>query len=900
MTLGPALALATAGLAAQAPVAGEVFRVTIEPPDFVFRYTPRVRIPGQPTVALALSGGGSRGIAHVGILQRLEEGGYPVDFLAGTSAGALTGTLWAAGFSGRDIEALYRRLDLSRAFLDPLLRKPGESLGEQEGRSTGLLGVELKGSRLAYAQGLQSGAEVQRTLEGLLARAAYFSEGRFDRLRVPLRILATNIETGQGRAFGEGNLVGAVRASMAVPGAFSPVVIEGQQYVDGAFTENIPARHARAVFRPSTVLAVDVSAPFAEGQASNFFSITAKSLDLMVEHQQTESRASADLVLRPAIPAETPFLDYQAQLGPLVAAGRAAFDQREEAWRRTLRAAWGEDQDLPATGLDWLGSPPPEGLALAAELLPEGRPPTRQGVQILLQQLVARGLVQEADARVAGDRVQVRVVPHPPIAAVVLEVPEELRPRLEASAAAAFRPGQRHDPQAFGAFLGAWVTTRILEGAPLTDVRGSGFDPATGRLRIRVAEPVLRDLEVLPAEGGRLDPRDLQALFAPLMGRALRPRELQERIELAQQRFRLASLEVDLHPTPAGEVAARLRPVARHLNSLDLILGYESTLGGLLGFRARSSNLGLRGLELEASGARNRLQQQGGVTFRVALPATPATLELEGDYFLQRLETPLQFPAAELPGPGLGGRVSASNLRLQTAFHFGQLDRGRAVLGLEQRDGATHAPEGTRRAFRTYAGFLSAEWDNFDRHTLPRNGLLVRLRYAGGRTQNPADLLPFQESYLRVRGLQPLAARLGLEGDVEVGLGRHLPLDRWWTLGGPSFLVGTSALGFLAPNFAAVRLGLPYRLSGPLGTTLEVAPRLDHGWVAAAPGDLGTGRAPLGRAAGLMVKTTLARFYVELAYGWFSQRPPGQGWTRPSGSFNVRVGMQPFDLWRRR
>ena len=235
--------------------------VTLQAPDMVFRFMPRVVIPGMPRVAVALSGGGARGLAHIGVLQRLEEVGYPLDSLTGTSAGALVGALYASGFSGREVEDLFSRLDLTRAFLEPLLRNPGETLEEQEDRSAPFLSIERHSGRLSLAQALRSGVEMQHTLQGLLARGAYFSGGDFNRLQRPLRVLATNLETGQGRVFDRGDLVEAVRASMSIPGGFRPVVIEGQQYVDGALVENLPVTTAKEAFHPDLVIGIDTSAP---------------------------------------------------------------------------------------------------------------------------------------------------------------------------------------------------------------------------------------------------------------------------------------------------------------------------------------------------------------------------------------------------------------------------------------------------------------------------------------------------------------------------------------------------------------------------------------------------------------------------------------------------------------
>ena len=306
----------------------------------VFRFAPRVVIPGMPRVGLALSGGGARGLAHIGVLQRLEEVGFPLDSVTGTSAGALVGALYACGFSGREIEDLFRRLDLTRAFLEPLLRNPGETLGEQEDRESTFMSIERKNGQTTLAQGLRSGLEVQRTLQGLLARGAYFSGGDFDRLQRPLRVLATNLETGQGRVFGQGDLVEAVRASMAVPGGFRPVVIEGQQYVDGALVENLPVSTAKEAFHPDVVIAVDISSPLERRPATNIFSVASRSLDLVVERRQWESRAAADFLIRPDI-RDAPFLEYGSLAPRLVLQGREAFDARLEELATFLRGKIG-------------------------------------------------------------------------------------------------------------------------------------------------------------------------------------------------------------------------------------------------------------------------------------------------------------------------------------------------------------------------------------------------------------------------------------------------------------------------------------------------------------------------------------------------------------------------------
>jgi hypothetical protein len=139
---------------------------------------------------------------------------------------------------------------------------------------------------------------------------------------------------------------------------------------------------------------------------------------------------------------------------------------------------------------------------------------------------------------------------------------------------------------------------------------------------------------------------------------------------------------------------------------------------------------------------------------------------------------------------------------------------------------------------------------------------------------------------------------LGLDLDVEWGYGKDLPMDRWWAMGGPSFLVGSDAQSILAPNFMAARLGLPVRMEGPFGLAMQVIPRYDYCRIAKDPSDLFRGIRAQG--TGLVLRTMLAKFYVELAYGFLKVHEPGSGWGKASGSFNALIGTKPFDLWTKR
>lgn len=889
--------LVSAGLLAQ-----DAFEVEVIPPDYVFHFTPRVSIPGRPQLGLALSGGGARGVGHIGVLQRLDETGYPVDYVVGTSIGALVGALYACGYSGQEIQALFERVDFSRAFVDPFLRSPGRTLQEDEAENGTLFTVQMERGMPSVALGLKSGVAIQRTLEGLLARGAYFSGGDFDHLKMPLRIMATNVETGQGRLFQKGDLVEALRASMAVPGGFRPVLVEGQQYVDGALVENLPVYALRETFNPDVALAVDISSPLVNRRVTNFFSLAARSLDMVIEGRQRDSRANASIVIQPDL-GDVPFTDYGKGLPGILSESRRAFDEKEPELRAKLIGAGGEETPLSATRIE-LKQPcplPEQALEVIHALLPEGQPIRRWPVLAALQQMLVRGWAQEARARVKGDLLEIEAVPFPSVKAFQVEAPEKWREAILADLKTTFQEGEPFSPERFGVFLGRWVHGLVMAGAPLVDVRGSTFEPTTGTLRVLVQEPLLKSLEVKDALSS--ESRHLQEAVRPMLGQPLRTKHLQDLIAMAEQRLHLAELRYQLKPVPGG-CGLVLVPVRQKKQNLDVSIGYESTLGWMGGFQYGAVNFGGLGAELALTGDLNRLQKDASLALRRPFASFLGSgLEARVSYLEQKLVSQMSFASPEIPDPFGPGRISAVDYALGASYRFGNLGQGKAELAFDQRRAIFR--QGDLSQSRTDRVVeLFSEWDNFDRHTFPRKGLLLRWRYGVGESRpGLAPAGPFRYSYFRARGMQPLGSgasksELGLDLDLEWGYGDELPRDRWWTMGGPSFLVGSDALGVVAPNFGAVRLGLPLRMEGPFGLSLQVIPRFDYCRIAQGPA--GLFRGPRAQGAGLVIRTMVAKFNVELAYGFLKTYEPGRGWSRTSGSFNALVGTKPFDLWSRK
>jgi hypothetical protein len=322
-----------------------------------------------------------------------------------------------------------------------------------------------------------------------------------------------------------------------------------------------------------------------------------------------------------------------------------------------------------------------------------------------------------------------------------------------------------------------------------------------------------------------------------------------------------------------------------------------------MGLTYRTENFGGFGVEGVLSGARNRLEEQGTLALQgPVLTRFPGfAMEFWASSFRQRLEGPPTFAAVEVPADAQGAIITTQDVGAGGFVRCGNNGQGKVELAGTWREAAV-AAGGGRRLRHERTAELSLEWDNFDRHTFPREGLLVRGRYGLG--ESLPGLEPqggFRFSYMRARGLTTFgsdraSANLGMDLDVEWGYGAQLPLDRYWNLGGSSFLVGSQALGFQAPNFAVARLGVPLRMAGPFGLSLQVVPRLDMALLGGSASDLGRERL-LG--AGMVVRTMFSRFYLEFSYGFLKRRMEGQDWGNASGAFTAVIGTQPFDHWKR-
>jgi NTE family protein len=285
----------------------------------------------RPKIGLVLGGGGAKGISHIGVIKVLEELHVPVDYIAGTSMGSLVGGAYASGMSSDEMARLVQGLDWAKVFRDLPPRKDQSAyLKRLGGENLWPLVLGIGRGGVSLPSGALAGQQLGYVLDKLAARGA--SARTFDELEIPYRAVATNALTGKMAVFDRGDLADAMRASMSVPGAFSPAAIGNQLYLDGGLVRNLPVDVVRGM-GAEVVIAVNLESPLAtREQLNSALTVTGQMIDILMQQNvnaQLATLTDADVLIRPNLEGygSTSF-DQGAKLIPLgEKAARAVADK---------------------------------------------------------------------------------------------------------------------------------------------------------------------------------------------------------------------------------------------------------------------------------------------------------------------------------------------------------------------------------------------------------------------------------------------------------------------------------------------------------------------------------------------------------------------------------------------
>lgn len=279
----------------------------------------------EKKVALVLSGGGAKGFAHIGVLRELEKNNIKIDCIVGNSIGAVIGALYSVGYSPDEIEKIMEKLNLN------------DSLKDNPNRTDIPLEKRLSNDQYAFSikydsdfnlylpKGLKNSQKGYLYLKELFSRAENISD--FDKLPIPLRVVATNLNTGKATVFKNGDLAKVVTASAAIPSIFDPVNIDGTYYIDGMVSRNFPVEDAIDM-GANIIIGVNVGADLKENHSENYNIFTTAEQLLAIQSASTTDfqKKLTSILIEPEL-ASYKSVDYDS-VAEIVDAGQTAAQKK--------------------------------------------------------------------------------------------------------------------------------------------------------------------------------------------------------------------------------------------------------------------------------------------------------------------------------------------------------------------------------------------------------------------------------------------------------------------------------------------------------------------------------------------------------------------------------------------
>jgi NTE family protein len=293
----------------------------------------------RPRIGLALSGGGALGLAEIGVIQWMEENHIPVDRIAGTSMGAIIGAMYATGMSAPEMVDFAEKVNWDQA-LAPAPAYSQLSYRRKQDRRDFLINAPLGLKHgLAGPNGYNPGQGVGLLLDRIAFRESGISS--FDDLVIPFRCVATDMQTGDAVILHDGPLAQAVRASMAIPGMFTPVKIDERLLADGGMVQNIPVETVRSI-DADVVIAIELRLPPGDIKELNTLTgVLSRAVDVMIIQNEHRSLEHADT--RISVDMKGFFVDDYSRVKELIALGyKTAAGQSAELLKYSIQdpAEW--------------------------------------------------------------------------------------------------------------------------------------------------------------------------------------------------------------------------------------------------------------------------------------------------------------------------------------------------------------------------------------------------------------------------------------------------------------------------------------------------------------------------------------------------------------------------------
>jgi NTE family protein len=247
----------------------------------------------RPRVGVVFSGGGAKGLAHIGVLKVLEEAGIPIDYIGGTSMGGIVAGLYAIGYSSEQLDSIVRRINWEDLLTDKISRR-NLSMIEKDEDLKYLFSFPIHGKKITLPSGIVAGQNISQLFSRLTSPVS--NDTDFSKFNIPFLCVATDIENGKAVVLNKGNLAEAMRASMAIPTVFTPEVIDNKALLDGGLVNNFPVQEVKDM-GADILIGVDVGFRFYKRNELNSMVRIIEQSIFMHSIEQTEKNKSMCQIL---------------------------------------------------------------------------------------------------------------------------------------------------------------------------------------------------------------------------------------------------------------------------------------------------------------------------------------------------------------------------------------------------------------------------------------------------------------------------------------------------------------------------------------------------------------------------------------------------------------------------
>ena len=252
----------------------------------------------RPKIGLVLSGGGAKGFAHIGVLKVLEEAGVKIDYIGGTSMGAVIGGLYASGYNASQIDSIFQATNF-KELLNDFIPRSSKNFYEKRNDELYALVLPFNKFKIGIPEALSKGMYNYNLLSRITRNVRHVRD--FNKLPIPFLCIATNIETGEEVVLNKGNLAQAMIASSAFPSLFSPVEIDGKLLVDGGVVNNYPVEEVRKL-GAEIIIGVDVQDDLLDrNQLKDATRILVQITNLQTISRMNKNVKETDIYIKPDI-----------------------------------------------------------------------------------------------------------------------------------------------------------------------------------------------------------------------------------------------------------------------------------------------------------------------------------------------------------------------------------------------------------------------------------------------------------------------------------------------------------------------------------------------------------------------------------------------------------------------